>query len=128
MRQPIFNRVVEYRIEVLDRVFAAISDPTRRAILAALAQEPATITEIARPFPVSLNAISKHIQVLERAGLVKREVVGREHRCRLDPAPLRKASAWLEHYRRFWNLRLDALERHLISQKKGKRSTHGGTS
>jgi DNA-binding transcriptional ArsR family regulator len=125
MPQSIFNRVVEHHIEALDRVFAAISDPTRRAILAALAQEPATVTEIARPFPVSLNAISKHILVLERAGLVKREVVGREHRCRLDPAPLRKASAWLEHYRKFWDLRLDALERHLISQKKGKRSTHG---
>jgi len=127
MLRSIFNRVVEYRIETLDKVFAAIADPTRRAILAALAQEPATITEIARPFPVSLNAISKHILVLERAGLVRREVVGREHRCRLDPAPLRKASAWLEHYRKFWDLRLDALERHLISQKKGKRSTHGGT-
>jgi len=125
--QLIFNRVVEYRIEVLDRVFAAIADPTRRAILASLEREPATITEIARPFPVSLNAISKHVLVLERAGLVRREVVGREHRCRLDPAPLRKASAWLEHYRKFWDLRLDALERHLISQKKGKRSTHGRT-
>ena len=125
MPQSIFNQVVEYRIEGLDRVFAAIADPTRRAILAALAREPATITEIARPFPVSLNAISKHILVLERAGLVKREVVGREHRCRLDPAPLRKASAWLEHYRKFWDLRLDALERHIISQKRGKRTIHG---
>lgn len=85
------------------------------------------MTEIARPFPVSLNAISKHILVLERAGLVRREIVGREHHCRLDPAPLRKASAWLDHYRKFWDLRLDALERHLISQKKGKRNIHGGT-
>jgi len=119
--------VVEYRTDSLDLVFAAIADPTRRAILAALAEESATITEIARPFPVSLNAISKHILVLERAGLVKREVLGREHRCRLEPAPLRKASAWLEHYRQFWNLRLDALERHIISQKKKKRSSHGGT-
>jgi DNA-binding transcriptional ArsR family regulator len=121
----IFNLLVEYRIEGLDRVFAAIADPTRRAILAALEREPATVTEIARPFPVSLNAISKHILVLERAGLISREVVGREHRCRLDPAPLRKASAWLEHYRKFWDLRLDALERHVISQRKGKRTTHG---
>ena len=124
MPQLIFNQVVEYNTEGLDRVFAAVADPTRRAILAALAQEPATVTEIARPFPVSLNAISKHILVLERAGLIKREVVGREHRCQLDPAPLRKASAWLEHYRKFWDLRLDALERHLISRKKSKRSTH----
>jgi len=125
--QPIFNQVVEYKSDALGRVFGAVADPTRRAILAALEREPATVTEIARPFPVSLNAISKHILVLERAGLVKREVVGREHRCRLDPAPLRRASAWLEHYRKFWDLRLDALERHLISQKKGKRSTHGRT-
>ena len=119
--------MVEYRTEALDRIFAAIADPTRRTILASLAHEPATVTEIAKPFPVSLNAISKHILVLERAGLIRREVVGREHRCRLDPAPLRKASAWLEHYRKFWDLRLEALEHHLISQKKGKKNIHGGT-
>ena len=123
----IFNQVVEYRAELLDQVFAAVSDPTRRAILAALAQKPATITEIARPFPVSLNAISKHILVLERAGLIVREISGREHRCRLDPSPLRKASAWLDHYRKFWDLRLDALERHIITRKKREKRSHGRT-
>jgi len=123
----IFNQVVEYNSEALDRVFAAVADPTRRAILAALAQKPATITEIARPFPVSLNAISKHILVLERAGLIIREVAGREHHCRLDPAPLRKASAWLDHYRKFWDIRLDALERHIMTRKKREKRSHGRT-
>ncbi len=112
--------MVEHSPEALDRVFAAVADPTRRAILAALTQGPATITEIARPFPVSLNAVSKHVLVLERAGLVRREIQGREHHCRLEPAPLRKASQWLEHYRQFWNVRLDALEHYILSNRKRK--------
>jgi DNA-binding transcriptional ArsR family regulator len=78
--------------------------------LQSLTRHPATINEIARPFPVSLNAISKHVMVLERAGLVRREIKGREHHCWVDPVPLREANAWLEHYRQFWELRLDALE------------------
>src|SRR6202022_2517848 len=94
----------------LDRVFSALADPTRRAILQALTQRTATINEIARPFPVSLNAISKHVMVLERAGLVHREVKGREHHCWIDPRPLGDANAWLEHYRQFWEHRLDALQ------------------
>jgi len=116
--------MVEYRPEVLDRVFAAVADPTRRAILAALAEKAATITEIAAPFPVSLNAISKHVMVLERAGLIRREIAGREHRCRLTPEPLREAAYWLEHYRHFWNVRLDALESHLLANR--QRKTDGG--
>lgn len=118
--------MVECSSETLDRVFSAVADPTRRAILAGLARKPATVTEIAAPFGFSLNAISKHILVLERAGLVERDIVGREHRCRLNPAPLRNASAWLEHYRRFWDLRLDALEQHILSKRKKKeRAPHG---
>ncbi|MCU1273436.1 MAG: transcriptional regulator, ArsR family, partial [Bryobacterales bacterium] len=112
---------VECHHAALDRVFAAVSDPTRRAILAALSDKPATITEIAAPFPVSLNAISKHIMVLERAGLIHREVSGREHRCRLRTEPLREASAWLDHYRRFWDVRLDALEHHILAKRKPTR-------
>ena len=109
-------------------MFAAVADPTRRAILAALANKPATVTELARPFPVSLNAVSKHILVLERAGLVRREITGREHHCRLEPAPLRKASGWLEHYRKFWSVRLDALEQHVLAKnKRSERGTHGRT-
>lgn len=110
--------MVEHHRATLDHVFAAVADPTRRAILAALSRKPATITEIARPFPVSLNAISKHIKILERAGLVRRTVVGREHYCRLEAQPLRRATAWLEHYREFWEIRLDALARHVLAKRK----------
>lgn len=112
--------MVEHSAAALDRVFSAVADPTRRAILSALARKPATVTQIAQPFPTSLNAISKHILVLERAGLIERQVVGREHHCRLNPAPLRHASAWLEHYRKFWDVRLDALEQHILSRRKQK--------
>jgi DNA-binding transcriptional ArsR family regulator len=110
--------MVEYKSDALDHVFAAVADPTRRAILVSLSRKPATIGEIARPFPVSLNAISKHIKTLERAGLIRREVVGREHYCRLEPRPLRQATAWLERHRAFWEARLDALERHVAAPRK----------
>ncbi|MBZ5536244.1 MAG: metalloregulator ArsR/SmtB family transcription factor [Acidobacteriia bacterium] len=113
--------MVEYRNTTLDRVFSAVADPTRRAILKSLRQGPATVTEIARSFPVSLNAVSKHLMVLERAGLVRRKVQGRVHHCRLVAKPLRQATAWLDHYRRFWEIRLDALEEHLAQKK---RHTH----
>jgi DNA-binding transcriptional ArsR family regulator len=102
----------------LNQVFSALGDPTRRLILQALARHPATITEIARPFRVSLNAISKHVMVLENAGLVRREIRGREHHCRVDPRPLREANDWLEHYRQFWELRLDALELYVARKYK----------
>lgn len=114
-----FNRMVEYQQEALNRVFSAVADPTRRSILESLAQRPATITEIAKPFRVSLNAVSKHIMVLERAGLLRREIQGREHVCSLEPDPLRDATAWLDHYRQFWDLRLDALERYVARKMKG---------
>lgn len=73
----------------------------------------ATINEIAAPFTISLNAVSKHLKVLEKAGLIKRTVIGREHYCELNAEPLREAEAWVEHYREFWDARLDALEEHL---------------
>jgi DNA-binding transcriptional ArsR family regulator len=113
--------MVEYRNTTLDRVFFAVADPTRRAILKSLKRGPATVTEIARSFPVSLNAVSKHIIVLEQAGLVRRKIHGRQHHCRLVARPLRQATAWLDHYRRFWEIRLDALEQHLARKK---RHTH----
>ncbi|MFI5175099.1 MAG: ArsR/SmtB family transcription factor [Terriglobia bacterium] len=114
----IFNHMVEYRATTLNRVFSAVADPTRRAILKNLKHGPATVTEIARVFPVSLNAVSKHIRVLERAGLVRREIQGRQHHCRLVARPLRQATAWLDHYRKFWKIRLDALEQHLAARRK----------
>jgi DNA-binding transcriptional ArsR family regulator len=116
--------MVEYSPVTLDRVFSAVSDSTRRAILETLAKKPATISEIATPFPISLNAVSKHVMVLERAGLIRREIHGREHLCRLEPQPLRKATAWLDEYRHFWNVRLDALEKYVArkakTEKKGE--------
>jgi DNA-binding transcriptional ArsR family regulator len=114
--------MVEYfPAAALDRVFSAVSDATRRAILESLARKPATITEIATPFAVSLNAISKHVMVLERAGLIRREIHGREHLCRLEPQPLREATAWLEDYRQFWNVRLDALEKYVAGKAKTRK-------
>jgi DNA-binding transcriptional ArsR family regulator len=121
-----FNRMVEYLQEELNRVFSAVADPTRRAILQLLAKNPATITEIAKPFPVSLNAVSKHVMVLERAGLVRREVQGREHFCSLEARPLQDAMAWLDYYRQFWEVRLDALERYVA--RKMKRAKKGATT
>ena len=98
----------------LDHVYAAIADPTRRAILATLARGEATVGSLAQQFPISFNGVSKHVKVLERAGLVDRRVRGREHRLRLRPAPLQEAARWLDHYRVFWGERLDALERMLV--------------
>jgi DNA-binding transcriptional ArsR family regulator len=94
----------------LDLTFQALSDASRRAIIRRLRRGECRITEIARPFPVALNTVSKHVKVLERAGLVRRRVRGREHYIALAPEPLRAAAAWIETYRAFWEPRLDALE------------------
>jgi DNA-binding transcriptional ArsR family regulator len=94
----------------LDKVYGALADPTRRSILAVLARGDATVGGLVDQFPMSFNGVSKHVKVLERAGLVERRIQGREHRLRLRPAPLREAARWLDHYRAFWNTRLDALE------------------
>ena len=94
----------------LDRLFGALSDPTRRAILAQLhATRTLTVTELARPLPISLPAVMKHLDVLEGAGLVARRKTGRSVACRLTPEPMEDAMAWLEHYRRFWSESLDRL-------------------
>ena len=95
----------------LDRVFRALGDRTRRKLLSRLAGRPAMITELAKPFAMSLPAVSRHIRVLESAGLVRREVDGRVHHCSLRPAPLKTVEAWLTHYRRFWEGKLEALAR-----------------
>ena len=99
----------------LNRVYGAIADPTRRAILGMLVQGEVKVGTLADNFPISFNGVSKHVKVLEQAGLVGREVRGREHWLRLRPAPLREASRWLEHYRAFWDGRLDALEDFLVA-------------
>jgi DNA-binding transcriptional ArsR family regulator len=102
----------------LDRVFGAIADPTRRAILAALAGDDANVGTLVDRFPISFNGVSKHVKVLERAGLIERTVRGREHLLHLRAAPLREAARWLEHYRAFWDARLQALETFLVQQRR----------
>lgn len=101
--------MVEYNL-ALDAVFHALSDTTRREMLRELSRGERKIGELAAPFTMSLAAASKHVKVLERAGLVSRTVQGRNHLCRLEPAALARADAWLAAYRDFWNQRLDALE------------------
>ena len=103
---------------MLDQVYGAIADPTRRAILGILAEGEVNVGSLAEQFPISLNGVSKHVKVLERAGLVERTVQGREHRLRLNVEPLREALMWLEHYRTFWDTRLTALEEFLLKKER----------
>lgn len=107
--------MVEYNASQLDRVFHALGDATRRRMLSALSSGPCSVGQLAKPFAISLAAASKHIKALEHAGLIRREVRGRTHLCRLDPGPLASAHAWLGVYERFWTDRLDALE-HLLRE------------
>jgi DNA-binding transcriptional ArsR family regulator len=93
----------------LDVVFRALGDPTRRAMLGRLAKGELTVSELAAPYRISLAAASKHIQTLERAGLVRRTVRGRIHYCRIDPSPLARADEWLRGYERLWETRLERL-------------------
>jgi DNA-binding transcriptional ArsR family regulator len=99
----------------LDAVFHALGDRTRRALLARLAKRPAMITELASPFDMSLPAVSRHIRVLEGAGLVTRSVDGRMHRCSLNPKPFKTIEGWLIHYRQFWEDSLAALAQYVES-------------
>ncbi|MDE2489973.1 MAG: winged helix-turn-helix transcriptional regulator [Elusimicrobia bacterium] len=105
--------MVNYQQRRLDLAFGALSHPIRRGILARLATGEATVAELARPFKVSAPAITKHLRVLEEAGLLTRRKEGRARRCRLEAERLRQAQEWIERYRAFWNDRLDALERYL---------------
>ncbi|HEX3895540.1 MAG TPA: metalloregulator ArsR/SmtB family transcription factor [Rudaea sp.] len=102
-------------MNALDNAFAALADPTRRKIIAKLARGSARVTDLAAPFDMSLNAISKHVKVLERAGLVHRRRHGREHVLTLHGAPMRDVVTWLSRYERFWNIKLDALGEFLKS-------------
>jgi DNA-binding transcriptional ArsR family regulator len=103
--------MVKYQEPSLDRTFAALSDPTRRALLARLDQEDGlSISDLARPFPVSLPAIMKHLDVLADAGLITRAKHGRTVSCHLNAAPMEEAMGWLRRYERFWREKLDALE------------------
>jgi len=103
------------REDRLDWVFHALSDRTRRKLIARLARESAMITELAAPFAMSLPAISRHVKVLERAGLIRRTVDGRIHRCTLDAQALQTVEGWLDHYRQFWAANLESLAEYFES-------------
>ena len=114
----------------LSHTFAALADPTRRAILARLALGETSVTEIAKPFDMSMPAVSKHLKVLERAGLIARGREAQWRPCRLEAGPLKDAASWIEEFRRFWAPHLDALERYLdrmkastLGKKKSKKTS-----
>lgn len=101
----------------LSRTFEALAAPTRRAILARLSRGPATVGELAEPFDMSLPAVSRHLKVLEAAGLIRRERRAQWRRCHMEPAPLAEAGRWIEQHRAFWQARFDALARYLETTK-----------
>jgi len=110
--------MVKYSDAQLDRIFHALADTTRRAILARLSQGEALVTELAEPFDMSLPAISKHLNVLEKAGLLQRHKDGRIRRCQLNAGPLENAADWIKFYRQFWETQLDSLAEYL--ERKGQ--------
>jgi DNA-binding transcriptional ArsR family regulator len=116
---PIFNLMVELNTHPVDRIFHALSDATRRHMLRSLASGERTVGELAQPYEMSLAAASKHIKVLEGAGLIRREIHGRTHLCRLEAGPLATAHEWLSFYETFWTGSLDTLER-LLKEEDAK--------
>ncbi len=112
--------MVKYNNSELDKVFHALSDTTRRAILARLANGDALVTELAEPFDMSLPAVSKHLTVLERANLIQRHKDGRIRRCQLNAGPLETAAEWIKFYRQFWEAQLDSLAKYLQDNKGDK--------
>lgn len=113
---PTFNKMVKQQTQ-LDSTFAALSDPTRRAILTRLSRCNASVMELANPFKISLPAISRHLRVLEKAGLIHRTKEGRFHRLSLVAGPMKDAAEWIESYRVFWEQKLDSLEDYLNTLK-----------
>jgi len=110
--------MVYYQSSALDNTFAALSDATRRGILARLAKGEASISDLAAPYDMSLPAVSKHLRVLERAKLVERRKDGRVHRCRLAAEPMKGAAEWIEKYRQFWERQFDSLAQYLEGSQK----------
>lgn len=117
-----FNRMVELQTLQLNSVFHALGDATRRQMLRELAGGERTVSELAEPFSISLAAASKHIKALESAGLIRREVRGRTHLCRLDPGPLATANQWLSFYERFWTESFDRLDQ--LLREEDERQSH----
>jgi len=120
----IVNQMVKYNPQTLNRTFAALADPTRRRILKHLASGDRCVTDLARPHPMSLPAVSKHLRVLENAGLIRRKRYGRVHELKLEALPMKKAARWIEEYRRFWEGSLDRLADYL--EKTNKRAGKKG--
>jgi DNA-binding transcriptional ArsR family regulator len=109
----------------LDTTFAALADPTRRRIIESLSHQQMRVTELAAPFAMSLPAVSKHLRVLESAGLLKRRRFGREHHIELQPTPMREAQRWIEQYRKFWEGSLDSLAAYLETSNPPKKTKKG---
>lgn len=116
--------MVKYASDPLDRTFAALSDPTRREILAQLARGEACVTDLAKPHAMSLAAVSKHLGVLERAGLIRRRRDGRIHSLAIEAGPLRQAQSWIDRYQRFWEGNLDRFEQYLEQIQSENPQTH----
>ena len=120
--------MVKLADDTLDATFAALADPTRRAILTRLSEGEATVGELAAPFEVTLPAVSKHLRVLERAGMLKQERDGRVRRCQLNAAPMREAAEWIDRYRQYWQGQLDALAEFLERQSNQSAEERGSDS
>ena len=108
--------MVNYSDPQLDQIFSALSDSTRRAMLLRLTDEAMSVADLSSPFNISKSAVTKHLKVLERSGLLNRTIEGRVHRCRLDPKPLAVVSEWVSFYEQFWNNKLDALDAYLMEE------------
>ena len=122
LTDKLFNRPVQYAImqDTLSLTLSALADPTRRAILARLAQGETSVTELAEPFDMSLPAVSKHLKVLEKAGLISRGREAQWRPCKLEAGPMRDVAGWLEHYRRFFEESFDRLDEYLQRLQKGE--------
>ena len=123
----IFNHMVKYKSNELDMTFGALADATRRGILEQLSGGESSVTKLAEPYNISLPAISKHLRVLERAGLLSQEKNGRVRRCRLDAGPMKEASDWISRYQRFWEQQLDSLAIYLDKLQNDQNPEEDGT-
>jgi DNA-binding transcriptional ArsR family regulator len=114
------NNSISHDNAQLNLIFSALSDPTRRAMLLKLADKEQSIADLSSPFNISKSAVTKHVKVLEKAGLLRRTIDGRTHHCRLAVDPLHAASDWMAFYQKFWHTKLDALDSYLLSSEKDK--------
>jgi DNA-binding transcriptional ArsR family regulator len=121
----LINSLVQHMADQLSTTFAALADPTRRASLARLARGECSVTELAEPFDMSMPAVSKHLRVLERAGLIARGREAQWRPCRIEAGPLKEVADWTERYRNLWEQRLDRLDKYLQQMKSKEEKRHG---